>query len=221
MRSHDVRIAAAGALLGGELRVPADCRGAVVFAHGSGVTRRDARNRLVARELRKAGIATLLVDLLDADECRDRHNVFDVELQASRLLAVTRWLDKQRLLRALKLGYYGTGVGAGAALLAAATEPARVAAVVCAGGRPDTALFQLPAVRAATLFIADDTDLSARECIDAAYRRVAAEKALVVVAGAGYAFERPGAIESVARHARRWFVRHLAVDAAMRAAHSP
>jgi putative phosphoribosyl transferase len=193
-----------------ELRTLERPGGVVVLAHGSGVTRHDARALCVAEELERGGFASVLVDLLDAKECREPHNVFDVELQASRLLELTRWLDAERGMQALALGYFGTGVGTGVALRAAAMAPERVRAIVSAGGRPDTALYWLARVRAPTLFISDEEGASPPWYIDAAFQRLDAEKALVAVPSAGHAFEEPGAIQAVAGHARRWFARHLA-----------
>jgi putative phosphoribosyl transferase len=184
-------------------------QGMVVFVHGSGVDRHDARNRAVAQVLSDAGFATVLIDLLRPRESRERHNVFDVEGRARRLAAALEWLQEHF---PLATGLFGTGVGAGVALLAAARHPARVSAIVLRGGRPDTASFSLAAVEAPTLFIADGPDREpwSRQ----AMARMAGTKDLVIVPSPSQLFEEPGAIGAVADHARRWFSRYVGVDAA-------
>jgi putative phosphoribosyl transferase len=197
---RDVRIPAGRTLLWGELCLPpSPAAGIIVFAHGSGVTRRDPLHRFVARRLERARFATLLMDLLEEHENRDRHNVFDVEMQAQRLIEVKDWLGLQPGTRSLSLGYFGTGIGTGVVLAAAAKAPQRVSAIVSSGGRPDKALAWVPRVKAATLFI-DDDPRAVPDFIAAAYRAATAEKELVCV---------PGPADAVARLACRWFARHL------------
>lgn len=213
---HELHIPAGGCTLGVELRMAERPAGIVVLVHGSGTTRHDSRNRRVAARLVHAGFGALLVDLLEDCETHDRSNVFGVELQAERLAAAKDWLRSQPATRTLGIGYFGTGVGAGVVLMAAARAPQGVGAVVVRGGRPDTALQWLPRVQAPTLFIAaaDGTD---REWVKAAYRASGACKELVCIPGASDAFREPGAIDSVARHACRWFCRHLGpLDARVR-----
>jgi pimeloyl-ACP methyl ester carboxylesterase len=176
--------------------------------HGSGVGHHDARNRYVAASLVRAGFGALLVELLEDCAAHERHNLFDVELQAERLVAVKDWLRAQPATCSLGIGYFGTGVGAGVALMAAAKAPQGVEALVLRGGRPDTALHWLPRVQAPTLFIAAAGG-SDREWVKAAYRASGACKELVRIAGAGDLFREKGAIEGVARQACRWFARHL------------
>jgi putative phosphoribosyl transferase len=204
----DIFIPIGGRRVAAELVLPPQARGAVVFVHGSGVDRHDARNRFVAAELRKAGLAGVAIDLLEPCEARDRCHVFDVELQCGRLLAALDWLQQRRQLRA-PFGYFGTGVGAGVALLAAARQPAKVAAVVTRGGRPDTALYALAGVRAPTLFIVDE------ECrwSELAMERLQPEKELAVVPSASHFFDEPRAQKAVAQHALRWFSRYLGAAA--------
>jgi dienelactone hydrolase len=122
---HDLGIPAAGCLLCAELRMAERPSGIVVLVHGSGVTRQDSLNRFVAASLVRAGFAALLVDLLEDCEVHERHNVFDVEAQAARLIAVKDWLRAEPATRALDIGYFGTGVGAGIVLVAAAKAPPR------------------------------------------------------------------------------------------------
>ncbi|HYL23158.1 MAG TPA: hypothetical protein VEV21_02065 [Burkholderiales bacterium] len=207
MKTHcDVRIQAGKILLRGEMYLPQAPAGMIVFAHGSGVTRRDPLNRFVARRLERAAYATLLMDLLEDYETRDRHNVFDVGMQAERLIEVKAWLGMQPRTRSLRLGYFGTGVGTGIVLVAAAKAPARVCAIVSRGGRPDTALHWVPQVKAPTLFIDDG---AVPDFIEATYRAATAEKELVYVPTAGRLFKEPDAIKAVAQHACRWFSRHM------------
>lgn len=196
--------------LGGEMHIPPGATGMVLFAHGSGSSRHSPRNRFVARELHKAGLATLLMDLLEEDEARERDKVFDIELLASRLLEAARWLAGDPAARPLRLGYFGASTGAAAALVAAAREPDRVSAVVSRGGRPDMALAWLPAVKAPTMLIVGERDVPVLDWNEDAHRRLKGEKELVIVPRATHLFEEPGALETVAAHACRWFGRHLA-----------
>jgi putative phosphoribosyl transferase len=205
---HEMRIPAAGCVLGVELRMAEHPAGVVVLVHGSGADRHESRNRRVAASLVRAGFGALLVDLLEGCEARERHNVFDIELQAERLVAVKDWLRSQPATRALRIGYFGTGVGAGVVLMAAGKAPQGVGAVVARGGRPDTALAWLPRVEAPTLFIAaaHGTD---HPWVRAAYRASRACKELVRIPDAGDSFGERGATQAVAQHACRWFARHL------------
>jgi putative phosphoribosyl transferase len=205
----EVAIAADGRSLGGALCVPAHATGAVLFAHGSGSSRHSPRNRFVAGELQRAGIATLLMDLLDEREADDRDKVFDIELLAARLLAAARWLEAEPRARGLALGYFGASTGAAAALIAAAREPERVAAVVSRGGRPDLAAPWLPSVVAPTMLIVGERDVPVRDWNEQAFRRLTGEKELVVVPRATHLFEEAGTLELAAQHATRWFTRYL------------
>lgn len=184
-------------------------RGVVILVHDSGITRHDRQNRFVAASLVRAGFAALLVDLLEDCEAHERYHVFDVETQAERLIAVKDWLRTQPAIRSLDIGYFGTGVGAGVVLMAAAKAPQGVGALVVRGGRPDTALHLLHRVEAPTMFIASDTGTD-RNWVETAYRATGAWKDLVHIAGAGGLFREPGASEAVAEHTCRWFSRHLA-----------
>ena len=209
-----VQVPAGDATLEGELVVPEQATGVVLFAHGSGSSRHSSRNRFVAGELQAARLATLLIDLLTPEEeAVDQHTAhlrFDIPLLADRLVAATRWLGKEPSTRALQVGYFGASTGAGAALVAAAAEPERVGAVVSRGGRPDLAGNALPLVRAPTLLIVGGRDRQVLELNRAAMARMQAETRLEVVPGASHLFEEPGALEVVARLARDWFLRHLA-----------
>lgn len=200
-----------GPVLQGELTVPKNVKGVVVFAPGSGTGRNSPHNLVVATRLQEVRLATLLIDLLDEHEARDYHNVFDEELIATRLAHAARWLAHHPSTRSLPLGYFGASTGAAAALIAAASDPQHVSAVVSTGGRPDLASSWLHRVHTPTLLLVggldDDMALSCNR--DAYQRIIAAEKSLVVIRGAGHLFEEPGTLEDATDHARRWFVRHL------------
>ena len=193
----------------GELRVPEHPRGAVAFAHGSGSGRYSPRNRFVAQELRKLHLATLLVDLLEEDEAEDQDKVFDIGLLGTRLLAAAHWLRAQELTGALPLGYFGASTGAAAALSAAAEQPQLVAAIVSRGGRPDLAAGSLAQVQAPTLLIVGEQDVHVLDLNREALQRLTSTKELAVIPGATHLFAEAGALEEVARHAGRWFVRYL------------
>jgi putative phosphoribosyl transferase len=213
-----VHVPAGDATLEGELVVPEQATGVILFAHGSGSSRHSSRNKFVAEALQTAGLATLLIDLLTREEeaidQRTAHLRFDIQLLAGRLLAATRWLGEEPSTRALEIGYFWASTGAGAALVAAAAEPARIGAVVSRGGRPDLAGNALPLVRAPTLLIVGGRDLQGLELNRLAMARMQAETRLEVVPGASHLFEEPGALEIVARLARDWFLGHLKVASA-------
>jgi len=212
---RDAQIAVAeGGVVHGDLAVPDDASGIVVFAHGSGSGRHSPRNRMVAARLRERGFATLLMDLLTEQEeivdARTRELRFDIELLAGRLTAAAAWVAEQPDVGRLPLGYFGASTGAAAALVAAARQPDRVAAVVSRGGRPDLAGDALAAVRAPTLLIVGSRDEIVLRLNEQASARMRVERALEVVPGASHLFEEPGALEEVARLAGDWFTRHLA-----------
>ena len=215
-RDVSVSILAKGAKLRGNLNVPADARGLVLFAHGTGSGRHSPRNRYVASVLREGGLATLLLDLLtdeeEAVDLRTRQLRFDIELLAERLVAVTDWLRERPDTGTLGIGYFGASTGAGAALVAAARRPDAVGAVGSRGGRPDLASAALPAVSTPTLLIVGGHDLPVIEMNREALAQLRVEKELVIVPGATHLFEEPGTLEEVARLARHWFERHLSPD---------
>ncbi|MEU6402710.1 phosphoribosyltransferase family protein [Streptomyces sp. NPDC046985] len=202
---------AVGALrLGGRLSVPENASGVVLFAHGSGSGRHSPRNQFVAAGLHRAGLATLLFDLLTEEEAADRDNVFDTALLAARLTAATRWLRGQRAAEGLPVGYFGASTGAAAALRAAAEPHADIAAVVSRGGRPDLAEAALTAVTAPTLLIVGGADGTVLDLNRRAQSRLTCESRLAVVPGATHLFEEPGALETVTALARDWFTDHMA-----------
>ncbi len=194
--------------LEGELVIPKDAIGIVLFAHGSGSSRLSPRNQLVAQALQKGGIGTLLFDLLTEDEAEDRENVFDIDFLAHRLSDATRWLRGRSATREYALGYFGASTGAAAALIAAANDPG-ISAVVSRGGRPDLAIRHLGKVEAPTLLIVGGNDFGVIELNEKAYRVLRCEKSLQIVPGATHLFEEPGTLERVAELARDWFRKHL------------
>ena len=205
---REVDVVAGNRHLAGTLVVPEGAHGIVLFAHGSGSSRLSPRNRLVAGTLNRAGIATLLFDLLTDPEAADRRNVFDVGLLGGRLVAATEWCREHRLPP--HVGYFGASTGAAAALVAAATLGPDIRAVVSRGGRPDLAGDRLAAVRSPTLLIVGGRDGEVLELNrSAAARLVRCEHRLVVVPGATHLFEEPGTLESAADLAAEWFGVHV------------
>jgi len=206
-----VRVQAAG--LEGELNVPAAATGVVIFAHGSGSSRHSPRNRYVANFLNHGGLATLLIDLLNADEqAADLETTqlrFDIPFLAGRLVAITQWLRQQPQVTGLKTGYFGASTGAGAALVAAAELPLLIHAVVSRGGRPDLAAEALERVEAPTLAIVGGNDPVVLELNRQALARMHCVKHLQVIPGASHLFEEPGALAEVATLARAWFAEKL------------
>jgi putative phosphoribosyl transferase len=207
---RQVEIPAGRRSLSGILRVPTGAGAVVAFAHGSGSGRFSPRNQFVARVLEEGGLATLLLDLLEEEEAEDRENVFDIGLLAERLQSAADWLSQEPETTGLRLGYFGASTGAGAALVAAARDPAAVGAVVSRGGRPDLARDYLSAVQAPTLLIVGGNDDVVIEVNEQALRLLRCPKQLVIVPGATHLFEEPGTLEEVSRLAKEWFVRHLA-----------
>jgi pimeloyl-ACP methyl ester carboxylesterase len=185
----------------------------VLFAHGSGSSRHSPRNRAVAADLQGAGLATVLVDLLTPEEerldARDGHLRFDINLLAARLIALTDWLGQNRTTADLGVGLFGASTGAAAALIAAASRPETVQAVVSRGGRPDLAGEFLRLVRQPTLVIVGGNDPTVSQLNRQAIAKLSGPTRLEVVPGASHLFEEPGALELVARLARDWFLAHL------------
>jgi putative phosphoribosyl transferase len=197
--------------LEGSLELPAAPRGVVAFAHGSGSGRQSPRNRYVAGELNKAGLGTLLLDLLTSDEDLDVERRFDIALLTARLADSVRFLSEQKATRGLPVGLFGASTGAASALRVAAAMPQRIGAVVSRGGRPDLAGdTALARVKAPTLLIVGAEDAGVIELNEQARDALAlCERKLVLVPGATHLFEEPGALEQVARLAAAWFARHL------------
>ncbi|MGW3496177.1 phosphoribosyltransferase family protein [Streptomyces sp. NPDC001020] len=207
---REVEVIAGAVRLRGRLTVPEGAAGIVVFAHGSGSSRRSPRNRFVAEGLNLADLGTLLFDLLTEDEERDRANVFDTGLLAGRLADATGWLRGQPEAEGTAIGYFGASTGAAAALWAAAEPETHVAAVVSRGGRPDLAGSRLPAVTSPTLLIVGGADLTVLDLNRQAQAQLRCENRLAIVPGATHLFEEPGTLEMVTDLARDWFTDHMA-----------
>jgi dienelactone hydrolase len=205
-----VHIASGTVSLEGMLELPASAQAVVLFAHGSGSSRKSPRNNFVAGELRRRGLATLLIDLLTPAEDADYARRFDIALLVERLHEAVRWLAAEPATRGMPVGLFGASTGAAAALQLAAAVPSRVAAVVSRGGRPDLAgAMSLARVKAPTLLVVGSRDTEVLAFNHDAHAQLNCEKALVVVPGATHLFEEPGTLEIAAHHAADWFARHL------------
>jgi len=196
-------------VLEGTLGLPAAAESVVIFAHGSGSSRLSPRNTFVAGVLQRAGIGTLLFDLLTKEEDRDYERRFDIDLLARRLAGATRWLKARPEAKGMAVGYFGASTGAAAALQGASLVGEEIKAIVSRGGRPDLAMPYLDKVAAPTLLIVGERDLEVLQLNRQALARLAAEKELAIVAGATHLFEEPGTLEQAADLAKNWFVRHL------------
>jgi len=210
----EVAVELPDARLGGSLAVPEGARGLIAFAHGSGSSRYSSRNRYVAEVLHHAGFATLLFDLLTANEAEvdvlTRALRFDIALLSQRLSGAVAWLSLRADIGALPIGLCGASTGAAAALQTAAADPARIVAVVSRGGRPDLAGDALPRVRAPTLLIVGGHDDLVIALNQSAARRMQCVHDVALVPGATHLFEEPGALEQAAALARDWFLRYCA-----------
>lgn len=213
MRTMEMEIASDYVRLPGLVCVPEGTRGIVVFAHGSGSSRLSPRNQDVASVLQQAGLATLLFDLLTAEE--HAHDVltaeyrFNIPLLARRLTGALDWLWKQPALASLSVGLFGASTGAAAALSAAAERPEEIRAVVSRGGRPDLARQALPLVKAPTLLIVGELDSEVIRLNRLAAERLLCEHRIVIVPGATHLFEEPGTLDEAARLASDWFLPRL------------
>lgn len=210
---QSLRIPAAGVVLEADVAVPEPARGVVLFAHGSGSSRHSPRNRSVAGELQRTGLATVLADLLTPEEeqidDRTAKLRFDIGMLGERVVALTDWVVDHELTAGLGIGLFGASTGAAAALVAAAVRPVLVEAVVSRGGRPDLASEFLHLVRQPTLLIVGERDEVVIELNRRAMEKLSGEARLEIVPGATHLFGEPGALEQVARLARDWFARHL------------
>ena len=214
----EVEIQAGRAVLSGNLIIPQKAVALVLFAHGSGSSRYSPRNQFVARTLNDAGLATLLFDLLTLDEeaidMHTREHRFNIGMLAERLVHATRWAKQQDKTRDLRIGYFGSSTGGGAALVAAAELSQDVGAVVSRGGRPDLAGDALPKVQAPTLLIVGGNDDIVIELNEMARDQMRCEVKLEILPGATHLFEEPGALEKVASLASDWFVKHIGAQSA-------
>ena len=211
---NEVHIPAGRAILAGNLSIPVNAAALALFAHGSGSSRHSPRNQFVARTLNDAGLATLLFDLLTPEEelvdTRTAELRFDIDLLAERLVHATTWVkQQQQQTRDLRIGYFGSSTGGGAALVAAAQLPEDVGAVVSRGGRPDLAGAALPKVQAPTLLVVGGQDTIVIELNERARNQMRCEVKLEIIPGATHLFEEPGALEQVAKLASDWFINHM------------
>ncbi len=208
-----VQVGADTVTLEGNLGIPPGAKGIVLFAHGSGSSRHSPRNRYVARRLRQAGLATLLIDLLtateEAEDMEQAHLRFDIGLLARRLVGATDMLKQMSDTKDLIIGYFGASTGAAAALVAAVERPEAVGAIVSRGGRPDLAGKALSQVKAPTLLIVGGHDFAVLGLNRDALTKLNTVKEMVIVPGATHLFEEPGALKEVARLAANWFAKYL------------
>jgi pimeloyl-ACP methyl ester carboxylesterase len=209
--ARDVQIRSGASILEGQLDIPDGAHGVVLFAHGSGSSRYSPRNQFVAHTIREAGVGTLLFDLLTREEeaidIRTRHLRFDIGLLADRLVDATKWINGE--VDFLRVGYFGSSTGGGAALVAAAELGDRVGAVVSRGGRPDLAGDALSQVKCPTLLIVGGFDYPVIQMNEEAFAKLRCEKELKIVPDATHLFEEPGTLEKVAHLAADWFQMHL------------
>jgi len=218
-----VRVPVGQIRLAADLALPPQAIGLVLFAHGSGSSRKSPRNRHVAGIFNEAEIATLLIDLLtEEEEAIDVQTAglrFDIALLAGRLAGITDWIQTQPRLKVLGLGYFGASTGAGAALVAAAERPNLIRAIVSRGGRPDLAGEALARIVAPTLCIVGSRDPVVMDLNYAALERFPHETKhkLQIVRGASHLFEEVGTLDQVAIHARDWFREYLPANPVSRA----
>lgn len=210
---REVRIQTPRTIIKGDLCLPQNPKGIIVFAHGAGSSRFSARNRHVAAILQKAGFATLLMDLLSEEEEQldifTRKFRFDIPLLAGRVDNATEWIRSDDRTASLPIGYFGASTGAAAALIASIQRPKTVAAIVSRGGRPDLADNVLSEVQSPTLLIVGARDAAVLEQNQQALKKLNVEKKLVVIPDATHLFEEPGKLDKVAEHARRWFEKYI------------
>jgi putative phosphoribosyl transferase len=206
----EVVVQAGEVQLDGNLLVPGLAKGLVVFVHGSGSSRFSPRNQYVARVLNEGGLATLLFDLLTADENEidmlTRELRFDISLLSKRITATLDWLTGQEIVSGLPIGLFGSSTGAAAAINAAAARPERVSAVVSRGGRPDLAMDALPSVKAPTLMLVGGLDYPVIDINRTAANAMQALCQIEIVEGATHLFGEPGKLEQVAARVRDWFL---------------
>jgi dienelactone hydrolase len=210
---NEVQIQAEHAFLSGNLTIPENAIALVLFAHGSGSSRHSPRNQFVARTINRAGLGTLLFDLLTPEEeeldIHTREHRFNISLLAERLVHATKWACQQEETRDLRIGYFGSSTGGAAALVAAAEIPQDIRAVVSRGGRPDLAGAALARVEAPTLLIVGGNDDVVIELNEMARVQMRCEVTLEIIPGATHLFEEPGALEQAAKLAGDWFSLHL------------
>ena len=208
-----VHLPAGDVELAGNLSVPEQAAGIVIFAHGSGSSRHSRRNRFVADAMRERRLGTLLIDLLTAEEERVDDQTaklrFDIPMLAARLAHAAAWVSGNQATARLPIGYFGASTGAAAALVAAAAAPQNICTIVSRGGRPDLAGPELKRVKAPTLLIVGGDDKTVVNLNRQAYEKLEGEKRMEIVPGATHLFEEPGTLDAAAGLARDWFLSHL------------
>lgn len=205
---EEVNIRLSKVTLAGELCIPLNASGLVIFSHGSGSSRFSPRNKMVADYLHEKNLATLLFDLLTRQEDANYENRFDIDLLTRRLVATTEWVQNFEPASQLTIGYFGASTGAASALRAASYLPA-IAAVVSRGGRPDLAMNALQDVHAPTLLMVGSLDYDVLMLNNRAFMRLNCEKKLSVIDGATHLFEEKGTMEQVCAEAGAWFQKYL------------
>lgn len=206
---NEVHIVLDEVVLHGNLHIPDDPKGLIIFSHGSGSSRWSPRNNYVANKLHERGLATLLFDLLTEREDVNYQMRFDIDLLTHRLVQATQWLGKQKECESLPLAYFGASTGAASALGAAAELGDLIQAVVSRGGRPDLAMSSLPEVTAATLFIVGSKDHAVIDLNKKAFEALRCERKFELIPNASHLFEEPGKLEEVANISADWFSKHL------------
>ncbi len=209
MKNEEINIPLKSVVLIGNLSLPKNANGIVVFSHGSGSSRLSSRNRLVAEMIQQHGFGTLLFDLLTEVEDRDYENRFDIDLLSSRLIETTDWLMENKETKNYPIAYFGASTGAASAIRAAAYFGKKIKAVVSRGGRPDLALNVLNLVTAPTLLIVGQKDVSVIEMNKKAFDHLISEKEMKIIPGATHLFEEPGKLIEVADLAILWYKKHL------------
>lgn len=206
--NNEVSISAGKIVLKGNLSIPENSKGIIIFSHGSGSSRNSPRNQRVARFLQENSFGTLLLDLLSPEEDKEYQNRFDIDLLTSRLCQATEWLEEQKDAKNCSIGYFGASTGAASALKAAARFQ-EIEAVVCRGGRPDLVMDDLPKVSAPTLFIVGGLDKEVLSLNQQAFDQLACTKRMEIIPGASHLFEEPGKMDKVSALAADWFTQHL------------
>ncbi len=209
MEKLDMDIRLSSVSLKGDLIVPENAIGLVVFSHGSGSSRFSTRNKMVAELMQEQNIGTLLFDLLTEEEDRIYENRFNIDLLASRLIETTEWLWEQNETKNLPVGYFGASTGAASALKAAAFFGEKIKAVVSRGGRPDLVITELPLVTAPTLLIVGSLDVQVIGMNKMAYDKLESVKEMKIVPGATHLFEETGKLKEVADLAITWYKRYF------------
>jgi dienelactone hydrolase len=209
MQKLDLDIPLASVTLKGDLIVPENAIGIVIFSHGSGSSRFSSRNKMVAELIQQHHIGTFLFDLLTEEEDEINENRFNIDLLSDRLIATTQWLMEQESNKELPIGYFGASTGAASALRAAAHFKEKIKAVVSRGGRPDLAISDLPQVTAPTLLIVGSLDTTVITMNKIAYDTLEAPKEMKIVEAATHLFEEPGKLQEVSDLAIDWYKKHL------------